>query len=189
MQKLRQRWSKASLNHKVAIIAIAGISIPSVIFIPIFFGTMRSSTLNNELQSMEYKVNTQSRQISTNVETLKIVERFFLGDTDLEDFLITAAERPITAQESINFYTDTLTTLERMVNSNPTLYQVRLYIPHQNVQEMRPLLYHEGRMNQLHWAREQGWNFSYIDNLFTTSVTKELIMAHVSKIYNDTPKS
>ncbi|OOB78071.1 MAG: hypothetical protein BEN18_08455 [Epulopiscium sp. Nuni2H_MBin001] len=185
MEKLRQKWNRAHLNHKVAIIAVVSIMIPSIIFIPILFGSMLNNTLNNELNSLKYKIDHESKRILTNVESLQIVERFFLGDNDLEEFLILANERTITARESIDFYANTLTTLERMVNSNPLLYQVRLYLPHNNVQEMMPIIYHEERKNNMYWATQDGWNFSYVDNLFPSAVTKELLMAHVSKIYNE----
>ncbi|ONI46132.1 hypothetical protein AN641_02380 [Candidatus Epulonipiscioides gigas] len=184
MKKIKQKWNKLQLNHKVVTMLVFAITIPSIILITTIFEIMRMNTINQELQSLSYEIDKQFLEIEKNIITMETIENFFINNKDLIEFLIQAEHSKVTTKDSINFYQDTIHTLEQIINSNQSLYQVRLYIPHKNIQEMMPILYHQDRIQNMSWDKEiDGWHFGYEDNLFINSSQNELIMSNVTKIY------
>ena len=56
-----------------------------------------------------------------------------------------------------------------MVNNNNYLYQVRVYVDDEDMQEMMPILYRMERMEKQDFARDgelAGWKYNYVDRLF-----------------------
>ena len=77
--------------------------------------------------------------------------------------------------------------LERMVNNNPYLYQIRVYADNPKMQEIMPILYRMERMERLEWAQDEnaaGWKFDYTDQLFESfrMYQNQKIMALVTPI-------
>ena len=58
-----------------------------------------------------------------------------------------------------------------MVNNNTYLYQIRVYVDSDGMQEMMPILYRRERMQRLSFWQEDfsyGWKYGYKDNLFSS---------------------
>ncbi len=74
-----------------------------------------------------------------------------------------------------------------MINSNPSLYQVRVYADGNDVQEMMPILYGTDRMKRLEWAEDEelfGWKYDYADTIFGDgeAASKNRLAAFVTPI-------
>lgn len=57
-----------------------------------------------------------------------------------------------------------------MVNNNNYLYQVRVYVDDEDMQEMMPILYRMDRMEKQDFAKDgelYGWKYNYVDRLFS----------------------
>lgn len=171
------------LNVRVVRLIVMAFMIPSMIFFVVFFSYMRKNMINSHLEAMDHLMSQQQVQINKHIEAIRITERFFLGDEELIGFLGRAARNNLTTKENYTFYNETLHTLERMVNNNPNLYQVRIYMPHKNIQEMMPVLYYEDRMEKLAWSNNeaiQGWHFDYEDTLFSSIQAHENLVSYVT---------
>ena len=80
--------------------------------------------------------------------------QIFLEDKELQDFLAQLkAGTALDGLDYMDFYKNHVTILDCMVNSNPYLYQIRIYAQNNTFPEMIPLLYHGERMAQFPWAQ------------------------------------
>ncbi len=111
-------------------------------------------------------------QVIKNVDTINMSTQFFLSDQGLKDFL--SAEKRgdnYTTEALLDFYNRDVASLERMVNNNTYLYQIRVYVDSDGMQEMMPILYRRERMQRLSFWQEDfsyGWKYGYKDNLFSS---------------------
>ena len=71
--------------------------------------------------------------------------------------------------EKLDFYQKELISIENMTNSNPYLYQVRIYVNSEKASEKAPSIYRYQRMNNMSWAKEYHdgeWKLDYTDTVF-----------------------
>lgn len=112
----------------------------------------------------------QHAQIRKNVDAINMSTQFFLNDQALHDFLVELKQgRQIPAERLNAFYHEDIASMERMVNSNLYLYQIRVYADQDNMQEIMPILYTRDRMSRLSWAQDEplhGWKLNYADAIF-----------------------
>lgn len=172
MKKISGWYQGMKLNMKFTVIIVLLAWAPMVIFAVILFQNMKLELLRDKSSSMEYELQEDYAQIVKNVEAVNMSTQFFLSDQKLQDFLkaVKLQER-MGAEELRTFYQENIASLERLVNNNPYLYQIRVYAPSDTMQEMMPILYRYSRMMRLDWAGEgeeswEGWHYDYTDMLF-----------------------
>ncbi len=158
------------LNEKFTLIIVALVLVPVVIFTVILFRNVEVNTINEKMQSMEYTLERSHDTIRKNVENINTSTQFFLSDRELIDYLGKIQKgKEISYEEMMDFFNSNISSLERMVNSNPNLYQIRVYVDSEEMEEMMPILYKYQRMRKLSWgnnARLTGWKFDYTDTIF-----------------------
>ena len=140
------------------------------IFSGILFFYMERDTIQEKINEIEYEMDRQHEQIRKNVDSINMSTQFFLNDQELLAFLVNIRQgKRISGEELNKFYHENVATMERMVNSNPYLYQIRVYVEDDGLQEMMPVLYKQDRMKRLEWAgdsKPDGWKFDYADTIF-----------------------
>ena len=103
--------------------------------------------------------------------------QFFLSDSFLIEHLLSLKQQKDMSTEEIRkFYNQNIASLERMVNNNPYLYQIRVYADNDSMQEMMPILYKKSRMERLEWAEKKnvyGWHYDYTDTIFDSYVMNQ----------------
>ncbi len=169
-----KKWKKLllglRLNVKFTIVIVLFVLIPIVFFSMFLFTNMENNSVNEKLNAMEYRMGKSYDQILKNVDAINMSTQFFLSDTALMSYLSSIGRgEERSPQELMDFYTQNISSLERMVNSNPYLYQIRVYVDSPTMQEMMPILYREERMKRLTWSDDsvlEGWKFNYNDTLF-----------------------
>lgn len=172
MKKISGWYQGMKLNMKFTVVIVLLVWVPMVIFAVILFQNMKLELLREKSRSMEYELQEDYAQILKNVEAVNMSTQFFLSDQRLQEFLESVKrEEPMTAEELRTFYQENIASLERLVNNNPYLYQIRVYAPSDTMQEMMPILYRQSRMMRLDWAKEgpeswEGWHYDYTDMLF-----------------------
>lgn len=170
MKKIVQRFQGLKLNIKFTIIVIIFVMLSMAILAGVLFYNMEQNVIEQQTASMEYSMEKNHGQVSKNVDSINMTTQFFLNDTGLLNFLNSVKmEEELTTEEMLEFYDRDLASLERMVNTNPYLYQVRVYVDSETMQEMMPILFHKSRMENLAWTTKEeleGWKFNYVDNLF-----------------------
>jgi two-component system sensor histidine kinase YesM len=168
MRKNRIRRN-LKLNSRLTPIILVLIFFPIAVFSGVLFRNLEVSAIRESRDSMEARIERESEQIETNIESINMSTRFFLSDEELQEVLNRAADGDaIPVEELVAFYSEKIADLERLVNNNPMMYAVRVYSVTDEVQEMMPILYTGSRMKNLSWYGDEmeGWKFGYSDTLF-----------------------
>lgn len=170
IRKIRDWFLGAKLNVKFMILIAGAILFPIVTFSLYFFNSMEMNSIHEKEQSLEYSMNRSYEQILKNVESINMSTQFFLSDKKLNDYLVAQKRGYIySAEELMEFTNSDIVSLERMVNNNPYLYQIRVYVDNSGMQEIMPILYRKDRMLRLDWASDEvisGWKYDYTDSIF-----------------------
>lgn len=170
IQKLLTKYNGLRLNVKFMLLIILFIEVVVGIFSVILFWSMRRSTIQEKITEIVYEMDRQHAQIRKNVDAINMSTQFFLNDLALQDFLVELKRGDSMPADKLNaFYHENIASMERMVNSNFYLYQIRVYADQDTMQEMMPILYTRERMNRLEWAQDEplfGWKFNYLDAIF-----------------------
>ncbi len=170
LKRVKTRFAGLKLNVKFMLLIILFIEVTVGIFSGIFFYYMEKNVIQEKINEAEYEMNRQHEQIKKNVDSINMSTQFFLNDQDLLQFLTDIKQGKTISREELNkFYHENVATMERMINSNSYLYQIRVYVEDDKLQEMMPVLYKQERMRRLEWAQGDivpGWKFDYTDTIF-----------------------
>lgn len=169
MKKIIECFRGMKLNTKFTGMIILFVAVCMAVLSGILFRNMERNVVEQQRVSLEYKMEKNHGQILKNVESVNMSTQIFRNDTGLNHFLNRMKEgEDIPTEELISFYKRDIASLQRMVNSNPYLYQVRVYADSDTMQEMMPILFRRSRMEKLAWAKDasEGWKFDYTDRIF-----------------------
>ncbi len=188
MTRFRDLWQGLKLNVKFTIIIIAFVIVPIACFSMYLFYNIEQTAIKEKQSSMEYSIESSYARILKNIDSINMSTQFFLSDKFLTQYLTKIKNKEELSTEEIReFYNINIASLERMVNNNPYLYQIRVYADSDNMQEMMPILYRKGRMKRLNWSEDSdiyGWKYDYTDTIFDSYVLNQnrKIMSFVTKI-------
>lgn len=171
------RKSSMKLNVKFTIIILIFVFVPVAIFSMAFFHNIEHNTIQAGYKALEYSLNRAGDEIVKNVDNVNMSTQFFLSDKSLMEYLRKIDKgKEISYEEMMDFYNMNISSLERIVNTNPSIYQIRVYVDSSTMEEMMPILYRYDRMNRLAWAKDEdlsGWKFDYPDTTFDTYTTNK----------------
>ena len=170
LNRMKTRFAGLKLNVKFMLLIILFVEVTIGIFSGIFFYYIEKNVIQEKINEAEYEMNRQHEQVRKNVDSINMSTQFFLNDQDLLQFLTDIKQGKTISREELNkFYHENVATMERMINSNSYLYQIRVYVEDDKLQEMMPVLYKQERMRRLEWAQGDilpGWKFDYTDTIF-----------------------
>ncbi len=170
MKRIKEWFDGQKLNTKFTLISLCFVLIPMVALGGWLFRSMEDNVIQERMDAMGYRLSEAYERAAGNVETINMSTQFFLSDHALSDLLNAVKDgEEYTTQELLDFYNQDVASLERMVNNNSALYQTRVYVDSDSLQEMMPILYRSSRMKNLAWAGQEdffGWQFGYLDSLF-----------------------
>lgn len=172
-KKQHRHWfSDLKLNIKFTIICLGFVTIPIVVFSIWLLMITRGNLLQEKENSLAYKMDKAGSVCVDGVESLNMAVQLFMNDHNLTDFLGNIKNgKKYSTEELLQFYNRDISSLERMVNNNAALYQVRVYADNESLYEMMPILYRKSRMENFEFSEEEenyGWHYGYQDLLFTT---------------------
>ena len=177
MKKLVKRLARLKLNTKITIVILVFTFLPIAVFSGVLFYNLEQDVIKDSKNYMLYKMNRESDQIATDVDSINMSTRFFLTHEGLQGILNEAYDGEETnVRNMLSFYKSDVAELERLVNNNPLLYGVRVFSVTDDVQEMMPVLYNASRMKNLDWygtESVEGWHFGYYDQLFSSLITNQ----------------
>ena len=170
MKKLKNWFQGLKLNVKFTLICTVFVLIPVVVLSTWVFTSMEENVINERVNNLSYKLSKGYDQAITSMDSVNMSTQFFLSDQALKEFLVAQKSgNPYDTEQSIDFYNEDIASLERMINNNSALYQIRVYVDSADMQEMMPILYRMDRMYKQQWAQKEdyyGWNFGYMDSIF-----------------------
>lgn len=181
MKRLKNWFQGLKLNVKFTLICTVFVLIPVVVLSTWVFTSMEENVINERVNNLSYKLSKGYDQALTSMDSVNMSTQFFLSDQALREFLVAQKSgRPYDTEQSIAFYNEDIASLERMINNNSALYQIRVYVDSTDMQEMMPILYRMDRMYKQPWVEKEdyfGWNFGYEDSIFDD----------YGKLYKDKP--
>ncbi|MCM1283753.1 MAG: sensor histidine kinase [Muribaculaceae bacterium] len=171
MKKIKiKQFKNWKLNHKFTFLTILSLLVLIGIFAGVFFYVMEQNVIKENYDYVSYKSVRSRDTLTTKINSVVMSTQFFLSDEKLMRVLRkTKMGGGLSSAEWVEFKENEVAALERMVNNNPMLYNVRVYADTENVQEMMPILYQKSRSKKQSWAGKEnylGWNFDYSDNIF-----------------------
>lgn len=173
MGRIKEWFQGLKLNIKFTIICLCFVMLPMVFLAGWLFRSMERNVITERQNAMRYRLNEGCETVTRNVDSINMSTQFFLSDKGLQDYLTDQKlGKKYTTEELLEFYSRDVASLERMVNNNAALYQIRVYVDSDSMQEMMPILYRRDRMEKLAWADDEalyGWKYGYEDKLFSTS--------------------
>lgn len=165
------------LNQKFTLIILILVFVPVIVFTMLSFSTIEQNTIKEARKSLEFSLGKSHNEIGKIVDNINMSTQFFLSDKSLIEYLKKIKEKEeISYEEMMSFYNVNISSLERMVNSNPYIYQIRVYVDSDTMEEMMPILYRYERMNRLSWAEDEeisGWKYNYVDTTFDSYVMNQ----------------
>lgn len=170
INRIKQYFWGLKLNVKFTFLLICVVLLPIAGFTFYLFYSMEVNSVNEKKGALEYSMNQSYEQILNNVDSINMSTQFCLSDEGLKEYLVSMKQgAEYDVDELISFTNTTVAALERMVNNNPYLYQIRVYVNNPQMQEIMPILFRRDRMMRLDWGNEEeetGWKYNYTDNIF-----------------------
>lgn len=192
-KKQRESWLHPGswrLNRKFSAVIILMVLLPILISGAFLFAGMEDDVVRKSQDEMRHQIGQDYEQIGNVLESMNISAQFFVTDKGLIRFLVgekTGVER--TLEELQEFAQDDITDLERLIYNNPKLYQIRVYVDSDRMQEIMPILYRFDRMRHLEWAKNEvtaGWKLNYRDTIFDNINQDKMLAALVVPIQDYT---
>lgn len=167
MSKVKKAFDNLKLNQKFTLAIMLIVVIPMVGFSIFLYRNISKSTLQQSMSESENQVKEDYAAMQSIVEFSNMSTQSFLGNQALKDMLLRLKENEeIPALDYMKFNRNDIAALERLVNSNPYLYQIRVYAYNDTFPEMMPILYHGNRILEYPWGKnfESGkWQLDYCD--------------------------
>lgn len=184
-------FEKLKLNQKITSTIMLIVIIPILLFSVGFYSNYKNNTVREVRTKTTNQVSEDYNQLKKIVEFSNMSAQSFLNNQELKGFLRRLKDHEdISVDEYLRFYRNNIAMLERQVNSNPYLYQIRVYADNNSFPEMMPILYHGDRMKELSWSgnyHSREWQFDYPDMIEgdSSGIRSDHLMALVSNITDD----
>ncbi|MDO4306659.1 MAG: histidine kinase [Eubacteriales bacterium] len=142
--------------------------IPIVIIYSMQFGNMEKTRVDQLKGAVEDSLAETYSEIQKTVDLCNMSTQMFLNNQNLNDFLSGLKKgEDFETEEIVSFYQNDIAMLEKLVNSNPYLYRIRVYAENDDFLEMMPILFRHQRMEAFPWADSYvsgQWQFDYDDH-------------------------
>lgn len=97
------------------------------------------------------------------------------------------AEQEVTTQEVLDFYNNDFVAIYNIMNLNPYLNQIRLFVNAEHMKEQAPSLYSMDSMKNLAWAQgrvDGKWNMDYSDDVSPEWKGNQHLASVTTAVYN-----
>lgn len=174
MKKVNLWFSRQKLNVKFTILIGMIIFIPVCGIFTLLFQNLKVNNSKQAINNLKYVMTQTYGVVQKTVELCNTSTQVFLNYQNLTEFLLNMEKgEDLETLDLVGFYQDDIGMLENIVNSNPYLYQIRIYAGSNNFPEMMPILFRHNRLKEFSWFNdyESGeWQFNYKDSMFSNSV-------------------
>lgn len=184
MKKRKKNFGEWKLNTKFTVTMLCLIAVPMLVFIMAFFSYTRKTMNNEVVTETRAKMQEDYADIQKMIEAANMSTQVILNDKQLQELLVKLNRgEEIPAGEYVEFSQEHISLLESFINSNPYLYQIRVYANNNEFPEMMPVLYRRERLNAAPWKDTMvsgTWQIDYQD--FLEEQKEKELMALTSEI-------
>ncbi|MBQ8833685.1 MAG: sensor histidine kinase [Oscillospiraceae bacterium] len=182
------KWFRgAKLSQQLSIIACLCVLIPTLFLAYSMFTSLQSTAISTRQQEARFRCDQMAAQAGQMAEVCNMSTQVFLNTPDLVEHLVKLKkEQPIDSLSLVEFFREDIASLEKIVLSNPNLYQIRVYAQAENINEMMPILYSARRMERMPWTGAEklsgSWYLDFDDRLFDDYPVTHHVMSLVTDI-------
>ena len=184
MKKIKKYFSELKLNRKLTVTMLCLIAVPLLVFIMSFFTYTNKTRINEMVSETKARMVEDYADIQKMIESVNMSTQVIMNDRQLVELLEKLnRNEEIPAEDYVEFSKEHIALLESFINSNPYLYQIRVYANNNTFPEMMPVLYHQDRLNEACWKKSPAsgsWQIGYED--FLEEKQEKKLMALTSEI-------
>ena len=174
--------SSMKITQKISMTVFLFAFIPILVLFIVIIMNVEEKEKNDNIFLAKSSVNQIYANVQKTVELCNMSTQVFLNNGNLTNYLERVhSGNKISIEDLISFSRGDIVNMERLVNSNPYLYQIRVYVDDDTMLEMVPIIYRKGRMKNAKIILDQNlqysWLFDYSDDLFqlSSNPTKHLM--------------
>lgn len=184
---MRQWFRRARLSQQLAVINGLFVLVPTLLLWVTMLWSLHNTAVRTRIQEAEARCSRISSSVEKTAELCNMSTQVFLNTPALTDHLaaLKQGQTPDAAQ-LMDFYRGDIASLEKIILSNPYLYQIRVYSVADGISEMMPILYSASRMQRMPWAQRGyvsgQWQLDFPDQLFASYTPTPHVMSLVTEI-------
>lgn len=184
---MRQWFRRARLSQQLAVINGLFVLVPTLLLWVTGLASLHNTAVTARFQDVEARSAQLAASVEKTAELCNMSTQVFLNTPALTDHLaaLKRGETP-DAATLMEFYRNDIASLEKIILSNPYLYQIRAYSVADDISEMMPILYSAQRMQRMPWAQggyvSGQWQLDFSDQLFASYAPTPHVMSLVTEI-------
>jgi two-component system sensor histidine kinase YesM len=189
MRKGKLYFSSLKLNQKFIILIFVVVVLPMSILSVLFFHSYKESMIKDKMKNVELNFTKDYGEIQKKTEMCFMSTQVVKNSKNFWDGIEAFSLGDYETYDLIEFYNNEVAEMEDLVNCNPYLYQIRVYIESDDLPEMMPIIYRRNRMMNLSWAKDEiltpTWKYDYKDEIFPYYVLKPTkhLASYVTPLY------
>lgn len=189
MKKKSEKF-KLSLCNKIIFIIVVALLVCTILWTIIMFFNMASNAKDVALATEKTNMLDVSSQFKDVEETCYLVQQIILHKQEIYDYITKVQKnKDLNTVEKIEFYNTQISSIDYMININPYINNVRLFV-NANITEKEPSFYNIEKMKQLSFYnnyKNNEWVFDYKDT-FNSKKNDSRLAAIVTDVYGDDGK-
>ncbi len=184
---MRKWFTRLKLSRQIALVCGLFLLIPMLILWYTTLRSARETAIDARIRQVQTDRDQLLAQAERVAELCNMSTQVFLNTPALTEHLsdLKAGQEP-DALALVEFYRGDLASLEKIIISNPDLYQIRVYASTGGIREMIPILYGEERMEHMPWADMDlpsgSWCYDFDDTLFLDQPATRHILSLITDI-------
>lgn len=189
MRKRKLYFSSLRLNYKFIILIFVVVVLPMSILSVLFFHSYKESIIKDKKKNVELNFTKDYGEIQKKTEMCFMSTQVVKNSKNFWDGIEAFSLGDYETYDLVEFYNNEVAEMEDLVNCNPYLYQIRVYIESDTIPEMMPIVYRRNRMMNLSWAKDDTltptWKYDYKDEIFPYYVLKPTkhLASYVTPLY------
>lgn len=160
----------SSLSRKIVLTIVAFVSICILAAALMLTNNMKESMIKSTIRDEQARLEQVTQAIDKTNEVCNLASEIVKQSVKINQYMeLLCAGEDMEILEKLEFYQKELASIENMSNSNPYLYQVRIYVNSSQASEKAPSIYRYKRMNNMSWAKDYHngeWKLDYADTVF-----------------------
>lgn len=183
MRRIRQSWTNnLKITEKISLTVFCFAFIPILLLFLVIIMNLDEKETNDRIYLAKSSVNQIHANVQKTVELCNVSTQVFLNNGNLTNYLerVHSGEK-ISVEDIIRFSREDIVSMERLVNSNPYLYQIHVYVDNDSMLEMIPIIYRKSRMKNTQMIADENlqysWLYDYTDDLlqFSSNPTEHVM--------------
>lgn len=184
---MRKLLYRLKLSQQIMLIVCLCVLVPTLLLWYFIMSSAQQTAIQTRKQEAELRRGQLEIQVERIVEVCNLSTQVFLNTPNLVSYLADLKQgRTPDTLKLLDFYWEDIASLEKIVVSNPELYQIRVYSDVENINEMMPILYGAWRVKQPAWEQSriqtQNWYLDFSERFFSDDPVTEHVMSLVTDI-------